>query len=105
MTDPLKAILDLEAKYRKKPEAPRHWAQGILAGTYKLEDVPEHLRGIVSDYCATHKMHVQAAAERILALPNGKARLAAFNALEAPMRDPVRSAVHELRNKALKSKP
>lgn len=100
MNDLLEKTKALEAKHRKPaklPEAPREWAERILAGTYKLEDVPEHFRGIVQDHIDTHRMHVQAAAERILALPNGKVRLAAFQALPEALRPFVRDRVHEIR--------
>ena len=99
MNDPKARIQEMEARYRKLPNSPRSYAEAILNGTHKIDQVPEHLVGIVQDHLDTHAMHVQAAAERILALPNGEARLAAFYALEEPMRDPVREAVHALKGK------
>ena len=99
MNDLLAKAQEMEKRYRKIPDSPRSWAEAILSGARKIDQVPEHLVGIVQDHLDTHEMHVQAAAGRILALPNGEARLAAFNALEEPMRDPVRAAVHALKGK------
>ena len=96
MNDPKARIQEMEARYRKLPSSPRSYAEAILNGTRKIDQVPEHLVGIVQDHLDTHVLH---AAGRILALPNGEARLAAFNALEEPMRDPVRAAVHALKAK------
>ena len=96
MNDPKSRIRELEARHRKLPNSPRSWAEAVLSGTRKIDEVPEHLVGIVQDHLDTHVLH---AAGRILALPNGGARLAAFNALEERMRDPVRAAVHALKGK------
>lgn len=83
MTDLLDRIKDLEAKYRKPPESPRAWATSIIAGTASLQSVPEHMRPIVDDHIATHEMLVNAHADRIWKLQNGKERLAAFNEIKA----------------------
>lgn len=111
MTDLLERIKDLEAKYRKPPEAPRDWASAILKGTASIDQVPEHLRQIVQDHIDTAAMfseqrtkkrlqQIEANAQRIYALPNGKARLAAFNEFKArhpDMAEAVRARVLELK--------
>lgn len=99
MSDLIAKAKALEAKYRKKPETPRAWAESIIKHLYKMDDVPEHLRGIVSDHIQTHEMLVDAKARAILALRNGQERLAAFNNTDAAIREAVRARVHELRAK------
>ncbi len=83
----------------KKPETPRAWAEAIIGNLYTLNDVPEHLRGIVADHIQTHDMLVDAKAMAILALRNGQERLAAFNNTDAAIREAIRVRVHELRAK------
>lgn len=100
MTDLITKARELEAKYRKKPETPRAWAESIIKRLYTLDDVPEHLRGIVSDHIQTHEMLVDAKARAILALRNGQERLAAFNNTDAAIREAIRVRVHELRGKS-----
>ena len=101
MTDLIERIKDLEAKYRKPPEAPRDWASAILKGTASMDQVPEHLRQIVQDHIDTRAMHIDAHASRIYGQPNGKSRLAAFNELKArhpDMAEAVRARVLELKS-------
>ena len=103
MNDLIAKVKELEDKYRKRPVTPRGWAMQIIAGKSTLESVPEHMRGIVEEHVATHAMFVKATAERILSLPNGRERLAAFNMLSEDMRDPVKRAVHALREAKITS--
>ena len=63
-----------------------------------MEDVPEIMRGIVEDHLKTHVMWVDTHANRILKLPNGKARLDAFNLLEDGIQEFVKRRVHEIRS-------
>ncbi len=98
MTDLITKVKELERNHRKKPETPRAWADSIIKLLYKLDDVPEHLRGIVSDHIQTHEMLVDAKARAILALRNGQERLEAFKRLTTALQEPVRLRVHEIRN-------
>ncbi len=98
MSDLIAKAKALEAKYRKKPETPRAWADSIIKRLYTLDDVPEHLRGIVADHIQTHEMLVDAKARAILSLRNGQERLEAFKRLAPAIQEPVRLRVHEIRN-------
>lgn len=98
MNDPLAKAKEMQERYRKLPDSPRTWAEAILSGTRELSQVPEHMAGIVSDHIATHEMHVKASGDRILALPNGKQRLEAFNNLKEVLKEPVREYVHSQRS-------
>lgn len=102
VTDLIDRIKDLEAKYRKPLNSPRAFATAILNGSASLNSVPEHMRPIVDDHIATHEMLVNAHADRIWKLQNGKERLAAFNEIKARhpgMAEAVSKRVKQLREK------
>ena len=101
MNDLLEKAKALEALHRT-PKTPRAWAEKVISEKANIEDVPEHFRTIVEDHISTYRMHaqenaIQTASERILALPNGKLRLEAFNALPEALRPFVRERVHKLK--------
>jgi IS30 family transposase len=100
MTDLLTKAKALEARHRKPPETPRAWAESIIKGAHTIDHAPEHFRAIVSDHLETHRMLVDAKAKAILALANGKERLAAFTKLAKEMQGPVKARVHELKEQA-----
>ena len=95
-----KELLDkaiaLEALHRN-PNSPRGWAMRLIENKATMDQVPAHMKGIVGDHIATHEMHVQTASDHILALPNGKARLEAFNALTEALRPFVRDRIHKIK--------
>lgn len=85
----------LEALHRN-PNSPRAWAMRLIENKATMDQVPDHMKGMVSEHIATHNLHVQTASDRILALHNGQARLDAFNALPEALRPFVRERVHKL---------
>ena len=99
INDLLSKTKALEAKYRKRLDSPRAWAENVISGNANMLNVPDEFRLIVEDHIATHEMHVQTASDRILALQNGKMRLDAFNALPEALRPFVRDRVHDINRK------
>ena len=99
MDNLIKKVKALEEKYRGggAPIPPRAWASRILSGVTTLDEVPEHFRGIVAEHLETHRIFTYAAAKRILELPNGKARLEAFNKLAEEVRGPVKKAALDMK--------
>ena len=69
----------------------------LIENKATMDQVPDHMKGIVSEHLATHELHVQTASDRILALHNGKTRLEAFNALTEALRPFVRERIHKIK--------
>ena len=76
----------------------------LIENKATMDQVPDHMKGIVSEHIATHELHlathellIKTASIRILSLPNGKARLEAFNALTDALRPFVRDRIHKIK--------